>query len=107
MVEKIKNGVAIMTPDSLQIALEPKAAGQSNRPHIILSDYVREVVEQYFREIIGYSTCHLHEFVMSEVEKPLIETVLKQVGHNQSKAAKTLGLSRSTLRKKIDRYGLE
>ncbi|MGH8557455.1 MAG: helix-turn-helix domain-containing protein [Methylococcales bacterium] len=95
-----------MKPEPGQIALEPKLA-PSNSPHIPLGEYVRAAVEQYFQQINGYPACNLYEFVVAEVEKPLIETVLKQVGHNQSKAAKTLGISRSTLRKKIDRYGLE
>jgi Fis family transcriptional regulator len=39
--------------------------------------------------------------VINEVERPLIQTVMEQCGQNQSKAALMLGLSRSTLRKKI------
>jgi Fis family transcriptional regulator len=44
--------------------------------------------------------------VISEVEKPLLEVALKHSGYNQTKAAKTLGLSRSTLRKKLNHYGI-
>ncbi|MGI9210912.1 MAG: helix-turn-helix domain-containing protein, partial [Methylococcaceae bacterium] len=44
--------------------------------------------------------------VMSEVEKPLIEAVLEQCGQNQCRTAEMLGLSRSTLRKKIAQYGI-
>ncbi len=94
-----------MKPDPEQIAIEPKLA-ESDSPHIPLGEYVRVAVEQYFQQINGYPAGNLYEFVVGTVEKPLIEIVLKQVGHNQSKAAKTLGISRSTLRKKIDRFGL-
>jgi Fis family transcriptional regulator len=44
--------------------------------------------------------------VINEVEKPLLETALKHAGYNQTKAAKVLGLSRSTLRKKLDQHGI-
>jgi Fis family transcriptional regulator len=34
----------------------------------------------------------------------MLEVTLEQAGYNQSKAAKILGISRSTLRKKIAQY---
>lgn len=48
----------------------------------------------------------LHALVLNEIEKPLLEAALKHSGYNQTKAAKALGLSRSTLRKKLEHYGL-
>ena len=71
-----------------------------------LSTHVKETVEQYFSQLNGYDTNGLYAMVISEVEKPLIEATLEYCGHNQTKASKILGLSRSTLRKKIDLYGL-
>jgi Fis family transcriptional regulator len=44
--------------------------------------------------------------VLSEVERPLLEAVLAHTGSNQSKAARVLGISRSTLRKKLIQYHL-
>ena len=44
--------------------------------------------------------------VISEVEKPLIQMVLKLTNGNQSKAALILGISRGTLRKKMAIYEL-
>ena len=35
------------------------------------------------------------------VEKPLLEVVMQQADHNQSRAAMWLGLNRNTLRKKL------
>lgn len=74
---------------------------------ILLSEHVRRALERYFSQINGYGADNLYAMVMAEVEKPVIETVLKHTGHNQTKAAKILGLSRSTLRKKMIAYGLE
>lgn len=71
-----------------------------------LSNQVKHALELYFSQLKGRETANLYHLVMDEVEKPLLETVLAQCGYNQSKAAKTLGLSRSTLRKKLERYNL-
>lgn len=48
----------------------------------------------------------LYERLIAEMEKPLLAAVLKQVGGNQVRAAKILGIHRTTLRKKIEEYGL-
>jgi len=64
-------------------------------------------VDQYFSRINGHPAAGLYAMVIGEVEKPLIETVLKHVDYNQTKASKVLGISRSTLHKKILHYGLE
>ena len=73
---------------------------------LLLSDHVRISVERYFDQLDGHPASDLHAMVMMEVEKPLISTVLIHCGHNQTKAAKVLGMSRSTLRKKIEIYEL-
>jgi Fis family transcriptional regulator len=44
--------------------------------------------------------------VLEEVEPPLLRAVLRHTRNNQSKAARMLGLSRGTLRKKLKQYGL-
>ena len=71
-----------------------------------LSDHVRQSVEDYFTHLSGHDSSGLYQLVLTEVEKPLLEMALKHSDFNQSKAAKTLGLSRSTLRKKLDHYGI-
>jgi Fis family transcriptional regulator len=69
-----------------------------------LSDHVRQSVEDYFAHLNGHDSTGLYQLVLAEVEKPLLEMALKHSDFNQSKAAKALGLSRSTLRKKLDLY---
>jgi len=71
-----------------------------------LSAQVKETVDHYFSQLNGHDTSGLYAMVMSEVEKPLIEATLAYCGQNQTKASKLLGLSRSTLRKKIELYDL-
>lgn len=69
-----------------------------------LSVHVKIAIDHYFAHLNGYDAVDLYEIVMNEVEKPLLESVLEHTGHNQTKAAKALGLSRSTLRKKLEQY---
>ena len=71
-----------------------------------LSQCVKKAVDEYFSHLNGHTATGLHTLVISEVEKPLIEAALEYSGYNQSKAAKILGLSRSTLRKKMDQYSI-
>lgn len=50
---------------------------------------------------------NLYQAAISEVEKPLIELVLRYTKGNKLRAADLLGINRNTLRKKIEEYNLE
>ncbi len=71
-----------------------------------LSVYVKQAIEQYLTQLSGHDAIGLHALVINEVEKPLLEAALEHAGYNQTKAAKALGLSRSTLRKKLEQYNI-
>lgn len=71
-----------------------------------LRDCVEQAMENYFRNLDGQSVSDVYDMVMTEVEAPLLEIVLKYTRHNQTKAAQVLGLNRGTLRKKLKQYGL-
>ena len=43
---------------------------------------------------------------LEQVEQVLIQKALARTGHNVSDAAKALGLSRSALYRRLERYGL-
>lgn len=79
---------------------------ETNPPICPLSVFVRQTIDAHFSQSNGAEIQGLYAMVIGAVEKPLLEAALEHSGHNQSKAAKALGLSRSTLRKKIDYYGL-
>jgi len=72
-----------------------------------LCQQVAQALESYLSQLDGEDVVDLHAFVISEVEKPLLEAVLNHTKSNQSKAAKMLGLSRGTLRKKLATYQLD
>jgi Fis family transcriptional regulator len=46
----------------------------------------------------------LYDFVLEQVERPLLEASLKAYKGNQVKTAEMLGINRNTLKKKIDIY---
>ena len=58
------------------------------------------------KEVSAAEQPDLHRMVISEVEKPLFEAVMKHTGNNQSKASVMLGINRGTLRTKLKSYGL-
>ncbi|HEY7774392.1 MAG TPA: DNA-binding transcriptional regulator Fis [Marinagarivorans sp.] len=71
-----------------------------------LRDYVEQAVTNYFQHLEGQEVTEVYDMVLSEVEAPLLEVVMKYCRHNQTKAAQVLGLNRGTLRKKLKQYGL-
>lgn len=87
-----------------QISPDPTPPNEGNS---VLSSHVRDALRAYFARLDGHGASNLYELVLSEVEQPLIETVLEHCEHNQTKAAQILGLSRSTLRKKMQIYRIE
>lgn len=86
--------------------MEAEVIKNNNGSTLTLADHVRQSVEDYFSHLNGHEAAGLYQLVLNEVEKPLLETALKHADFNQSKAAKVLGLSRGTLRKKLEQYGI-
>ena len=71
-----------------------------------LRSQVEKALNRYFNHIEGEPVKDLHRMVISEVEIPLFEAVMKHTGNNQSKASVMLGINRATLRTKLKSYGL-
>lgn len=72
-----------------------------------LSRCVEEALRAYLETTGGHAVSDLHRLVIQEVERPLFATVLRHVDGNLSQAAKILGLTRSTLRKRLADYGID
>jgi len=101
-VSKLK-GIA-QTMDNEVITMTPEAAQEPVQPS--LPESVRDSLKTYFAKLEGQTPANLYGMVIAEVEKPLLEMVLQLTNGNQSKAAKVLGISRGTLRKKMAIYKL-
>ncbi len=71
-----------------------------------IEECVRNSLEAYFRDLRGAEPAGIYDMVIQVVERPLLEVVMKQAGHNQSRAAEWLGLNRNTLRKKLVEHKL-
>lgn len=66
-----------------------------------LQQSVRERVERYLDDLGDAEPHNMLSMVINCVEKPVIEIALEKTQGNQTRAAKMLGITRSTLRKKI------
>ena len=71
-----------------------------------LRDSVEKALESYFAQLDGQPVTDVYDMVLSEVEAPLLEVVMRYTRDNQTKAATLLGLNRGTLRKKLKQYGM-
>lgn len=72
-----------------------------------LRQCVSDAMTRYFQNLNGHGADNLYRLVMNEVEAPLLESVMKHAAGNQTLAASLLGISRSTLRKKLSQYDLD
>ena len=64
-------------------------------------------LRRYFKELDGNKATNVFEMVIKEVEKPMLEEVMKFCNGNKSQARKILGINRVTLRKKLKQYNIK
>jgi Fis family transcriptional regulator len=86
--------------------IERRQSDRRKSVPVPLALFIKQKVEQYFTQLDGHDPVSLHAMFICEVEKPFLQAALEYSGYNQTKAAKALGLSRSTLRKKMEQYNI-
>ena len=70
-----------------------------------LKDEVRKAMNRYFNQLDQKNTpINVYNLVLKEVEPPLLNSVMNFCNNNQSKAARILGINRTTLRTKLKKY---
>lgn len=74
---------------------------------IPLRQHVQKTISRYLHDMGNTAPENLYQMLLAEVEPPLIEEVLRCTGGNQSKAASILGITRNTLRTKMQRYSIK
>jgi DNA-binding NtrC family response regulator len=105
-VGELKNAVRRACLLSRGDLIEPQHITTDGTTFCTIKDFLETKLTRYIKDLIRLEESGLHKTVMSEVEKSLIELVLKETGGNQVKAAKTMGITRTTLRSKIKSFGL-
>ena len=72
-----------------------------------LADCVKRSLERYFKDMDGEKPTSIHDMVLRNVEKPMIEIVLQHATGNLTQAAQMLGITRNTLRKKMQQLRIK
>ena len=72
-----------------------------------LADCVKRSLERYFKDMDGEKPTSIYEMVLKNIEKPMIEMVLSKTQGNLSLAAEMLGVTRNTLRKKMQQLRIK
>jgi len=89
-------------------AVETAENVRTSEPSGKIRNSVTDVLEAYFADLNGYQGAEgVYQMVLREVERPMLEVVLKHTRGNQTKAAELLGINRGTLRKKLREHGLD
>ncbi len=73
--------------------------------HEPLSEVVRPRLQALLDDLGSHEGADLHRRVLAEVERVLIEEVLKRSAGNRKAAAAVLGIHRNTLRVRMSRLG--
>ncbi len=96
----------------MNIPTDPKNSSKKNKKKkkkkfdMALSECVTLCLKDYFECLGDEQPSNLNDFVLKEVEVPMLKLVMERTSNNQSQAAEILGLNRGTLRKKLKQYDL-
>lgn len=84
--------------------VENQATVQTIKQEQGLQELVYSLVTRFLSENKSKSINALYDMILAEVEPPLLQAVMEKRRGNQLQAAKMLGISRGTIRKKLLRY---
>jgi len=98
------NATAEVLEQTRQLLDQFSVAGEKREQ--TLRECVRSSMDRYFAQMDGHHVNGVYQMVLSEVEPPLLQSTLEYCGGNQTRAAQVLGMSRSTLRKKLVQYSI-
>ena len=94
----------VLTGEDIIFDKEDGAAFFANEEE--LEKNLNKMLDPLFSDILRFWGTGLHSNLLEKVEKFLIQKALSETGENQVRAAKLLGISRNTLRHRIDKYRL-
>lgn len=71
-----------------------------------VTEILEKHLQRYLDDLGDIPPSNVYKMVLSSIEKPTLELIMKHADHNQSLAAQYLGINRNTLHKKLVEYGL-
>jgi Fis family transcriptional regulator len=71
-----------------------------------IAECVRRSLDRYFKDLDGEVPCSVYDMVLRNIEKPMLEVVMREAEGNQTVAAEMLGINRNTLRRKLVEHKL-
>lgn len=89
---------------SFETKAVPQATLDSVKQDQGLQELVYSLVTRFLSENKSKNVNDLYDMILAEVEPPLLQAVMEKRRGNQLQAAKMLGISRGTIRKKLQRH---
>ena len=93
-----------MTAEDIIFDVEDEATSFANEEG--LENSLAKILDPLFTDILRFWGKGLHSNLLDKIEKFLIQKALAETNGNQVQAAKLLGISRNTLRTRVDKYNL-
>jgi len=113
-VRELKNvmrRLAVLTPGaSITVSDVALALGHAdNRPsgEETLSEAVGRCLRQYLAQLGYAKPTHMHQYLLEQVEPPLLVLAMERCHGNQVRVAEMLGLNRNTVRKLLRKYNID
>lgn len=107
-VAELKNTIRKACLLSRNAAIEPGHITHGDgSAYCSVRDFLDAKLSRFVKGMLKLERTGLHDSVMNEVEKALIEIVLEEAGGNQMRSAHALGITRTTLRNKIRAYEID
>ena len=82
------------------------AQSTGNKMGVPLNEQIARAVKSYYDNLGDQTPENVYELVLNEIELPLLKETMNYCRHNQSLAARILGINRGTFRKKLAFYGM-
>jgi len=71
-----------------------------------IAECIRHSLERYFHDLDGEAASGIYDMVLKQMERPMLEVVMREAEGNQTRAADMLGMNRNTLRRKLNDHGM-
>ncbi len=94
----------VMTADDITFDIEGEPTSLANEEE--LEKTLTKMLDPLFTDILRFWGSGIHSNLLEKIEKFIIQKALIETGGNQVHASKLLGISRNTLRHRIEKYRL-